>query len=63
MTDWTKDADGEYIRWNRPPHYVNGVLNLLLPGEERVSMGEISKRRGEYMKLARRDLGRKSLAS
>jgi len=54
--DWTKDENGEYVRWHRPPHYVNGILNLLLAGEGRLSHDELRKRRSEYLKLRRREM-------
>lgn len=56
MTDWTKDADGRFVRWNESPHYIGGVLNLLLPGESRLSIDELDKRRHEYMKLRWREI-------
>ncbi len=59
MQSWTKDAAGEHVRWNEPPHYIDGVVNLLLPGETCLSPPELSKRRREFMKLQRRDLKRK----
>ena len=61
MTDsnWTKDSSGNYIRWNEPPHYVNGLLTLVLPGEDLISHTELSKRRSEYMKLCRREMRRR----
>ena len=56
MNDWTKDENGEYVRWNQPPHYVNGLLNLNLPSDEgELSPAEFRKRLGEYMKLSQRD--------
>ena len=58
MAEWTRDADGEHVRWNRPPHYLAGVVNLLLPGEHSLLPNEMSKRRAEFMKLQRRDLKR-----
>lgn len=53
-TNWTRDAGGEFVRWNEPPYYVGGILNLLLPGEDRPSDDELRKRRSEYLKLQRR---------
>ena len=55
-TNWTMDADGEFVRWNKPPHYVDGFLNLTLPGEDIVSHAELRKRRGEYMRLCWREI-------
>lgn len=54
MSDWTTDQDGGFVRWNEPPYFVNGRLTLLLEGEDRVDVDELSKRRHEYMKLERR---------
>ena len=56
MAEWTKDADGNYIRWDEPPHYVDGILNLLLPGENHLTVNELRKRRTEYLKLRWRDM-------
>jgi len=53
---WTKDSSGNYVRWNEPPHYVDGPLTLTLPGEDVVSHAELRKRRGEYMKLCWREI-------
>ena len=53
---WTKDVNGAYVAWNQPPHYVNGRLNLLLPGERYILASELAKRRREYLRLARRAL-------
>ena len=54
--DWTKDADGEFVRWNEAPHYVDGLLNLVLPGERDLQPAELRKRRHEYLKLRWRDM-------
>ncbi len=59
MSSWTKGADEHYIVWNQPPHYIDGVVNLLLPGEHSLAPGEMSKRTREFMKLQRRDLKRR----
>lgn len=55
-TDWTRDADGAFIDWTKPPYYVGGVLNLLLPGEDAGKMPRETwqKRNAEYMKLTKR---------
>ena len=57
-SDWTRDSDGNFVDWTKPPHYVGGVLNLNLPGEEpgKMPRAEHSKRLDEYMKLAKRRL-------
>jgi hypothetical protein len=57
-TTWTVDAQGNYIDWTAPPYYVDGVLNLALPGE---SVGTMPRavhiqRTEEYMKLRRRQM-------
>lgn len=59
-TGWTRDAKGKYVDWTRPPHRQGGRLNLVLEGEDvtRLPRGELSKRRREYMSLARRHLRR-----
>ena len=59
MTDWTKDQLGEFVRWNEPPYYVGGLLTLILPGEDLISHTELSKRRGEYLKLCWREIRRR----
>lgn len=56
MTDWTKDSSGNYVRWHRAPHYVNGVLTFVLPGEDLVSHAELQKRSDKYMKLRWREI-------
>lgn len=53
---WTKDSSGNYVRWNEPPHYVDGPLTLVLPGEDLVSHAELQKRSDEYMKLRWREI-------
>ena len=58
---WTRDAQGNKVRWNRPPYYVRGVVNLVLPGEQLVNMATLSQRRAEFMKLQREDLQRKKI--
>ncbi len=57
-SDWTRDAAGEFVDWTKPPHYVGGVLDLVLPGEERDRMprSEFVKRTDEYMKLTKRTM-------
>lgn len=60
FNDWTKDQDGNYIDWTKPPYYVNGVLNLTLPHEWGLSAEEVSKRIGEYMKLTKRAMSGKN---
>jgi hypothetical protein len=57
-SDWTRDADGNFVDWTKAPHYVNGKLDLLLPGEDRNKMPRdvFSKRTDEYTKLAKRKL-------
>ena len=57
---WTKGRDGKYIDWTKPPHYVRGVLNLVLPGEEDVSEAVLRQRREEYMRLTKRRMARKT---
>lgn len=56
--DWTKDSDGEYIDWTKPPYCVGGVLNFLLPGEEPGNMPRATwiKRHEEFMKLRKRQM-------
>ncbi len=61
-TNWTRNADGEFVRWNEPPHYVDGLLTLTLPGEDIVSHAELSKRRGEYVKLCWHDIHKRRAA-
>lgn len=58
VSDWTRDADGNYVDWTKPPHYVGGVLDLVLPGEERDRMprAEFTKRREEYLRLRKRQM-------
>lgn len=56
MTDWTRDENGGFVDWTKPPFYVNGILTLLLPGEAHADPDTLSKRRHEYMKLQRRRL-------
>ena len=58
-TKWTTDHEGHYIVWNRPPHYIDGVVNLLLFGEHSLKPQEMAKRRAEFMKLQKRDLKRR----
>lgn len=58
-TNWTRDADGKPIIWIRPPYYVNGVLNLVLPGEDMVSINELAKRRNEYLLQQRKRMAQK----
>lgn len=55
---WTKDAQGNFVNWLNPPHYVGGVLDLVLPGEERGRMPRavFRKRSEEYMKLRKREM-------
>lgn len=57
-SDWTRDADGNFVDWTKPPYYVGGVLNLRLPGEDAGKMprGTWSKRNQEYMKLRKRSM-------
>lgn len=60
MSSWTVDASGHYVDWTQPPYTQpgSGVHDLVLPGEDRhkISDSELSKRRQEYIKLARRQL-------
>lgn len=55
-SDWTRDQDGNFVDWTKPPYYVGGVLNLLLPGEDAGKMPRETwcKRNEEYMKLCKR---------
>jgi len=57
--DWTRDADGNYVDWRKPPYYVNGVLNVMMEHEEFISSPDISKRITEYMQLTRRAMSRR----
>ena len=61
-SDWTRDQDGNFVDWTKPPHYVGGVLDLVLPGEDRGRMPRDTflKRNQEYMKLRRRSMKKKS---
>lgn len=59
MTDWTRDADGNFVDWTKPPHYERGILNLVLPGERLVSPEVLSRRRWEYVQLTRRRMSRR----
>ncbi len=57
-SNWTTDADGNYVDWTQPPHYVDGVVNLLLPGESGIEIDELAKRRLEFIKLRLREIRR-----
>ena len=58
---WTVDASGHFVDWTQPPYTEPGsqTHDLVLPGEDRhkIEDSELEKRRAEYMKLARRQLG------
>ena len=56
MSGWTRDANGEYIDWTKPPYKVGGVIDFRLPGEDYVSHDNHTKRIGEYMKLIKRPI-------
>ena len=56
---WTRDAAGEYVRWNEPPYRneETGELRLFLPGErpDDVDLAEHLKRIQEYYLLVFRE--------
>jgi len=58
MSDWTRDADGDYVDWTKPPYYVGGVINFRLPGESVGNMPRATwlKRHDEFTKLRRRQM-------
>lgn len=60
-SDWTRDGDGNFIDWTKPPYKVGGVINFLLPGEDAGKMprGTWLKRQGEYMRLVKREMEQK----
>lgn len=57
-SNWTRDAGGDYVDWTEFPYYKNGVLVLLLEGEDpaRLSAEIFTQRIREYCLLARREL-------
>jgi hypothetical protein len=63
-SDWTRNADGSFVRWDQPPHYVGGVLNLRLPGEDAGKMAREtwSKRNREYLLLRKRSMKKRPQA-
>ena len=60
MTNWTRDADGNYVDWLRPPYRVGSILRLVLPGEDpgKLTSATRQQRIIEYYKLVRRDFRR-----
>lgn len=54
VTNWTRDENGEFVDWTKPPYCKNGLLDLRLKNEEYISQDTHSKRVGEYMKLMKR---------
>lgn len=57
FNDWTRDHAGNFVDWIKPPYYVNGHLNLLLPHEIEISYEQLTKRNGEYLQLTYRKMG------
>ena len=57
--NWTRDAEGNYVDWTKPPYRApnSGILTLLMRGESRHDMTPAlhSKRLTEYCTLVRRD--------
>lgn len=51
---WTTH-EGKPVDWTAPPHYQNGRLDLVLPGEDRALIDPevLSVRRKEYMKIVK----------
>ena len=57
LPDWTRDADGELVDWTQAPYYVNGILDVHLPGEDKFLRPDvISKRVEEYTLITRKKM-------
>jgi len=61
--DWTRDAEGNFVDWTKPPHRHpgSGILVLLLKSEAPCDMTPDihSKRLTEYCTLVKRDFQRR----
>lgn len=54
--NWTKDAEGNYVDWTKPPYRNGCLLKLVLEGEDPESIPECvrQKRIAEYYALSKR---------
>ena len=61
---WTRDADGNYVDWTKPPYREGAILRLVLTGENPATIpGPVRQQRIiEYYKLVRREMKKRAQA-